>query len=370
MKKITISESQKISDFSQESSLALPAYVLEKDMHVCDAMKVIAAMPANPYFRLVFCGGTCLSKAYGILERMSEDIDYKVVPTDEALRLNPSARRTKLRAFADSVVAALVLGGFTGKEAVTRKSRDAGAANAINATYDSSYAKPESLRPELLIEMNYTNLVKPTQHKQVGLLLDRLTIKGYATPFSLECVSLEEALAEKLISFPRRLGKQMADQLEEGDKGPKIFDDKFLEESLDWSISLVRHIFDVKILLEKHPELLSDIDGFGELLAIVIKKDALDFKNKHADFIEDPVSELHSAIVFAKSSKKLRSQYETFVADMVYGDAKPSYDIAVTHFEAVLDAVLNTPSLKNAIATRPVVPHAPAPRQSQGGPSR
>ena len=43
----------------------------------------------------VFCGGTSLSKGYGLIQRMSEDIDFKLVlPTG----WNPSQTRRELRA--------------------------------------------------------------------------------------------------------------------------------------------------------------------------------------------------------------------------------------------------------------------------------
>lgn len=114
MKKISDLDAQKLADFVLESPSGLPAYVLEKDMHVCDAMKILAAMPANPMFRLVFCGGTCLSKAYGILERMSEDVDFKVVPTQAALSLSKTRRTKALRDFRHGVITALKAGGFVG----------------------------------------------------------------------------------------------------------------------------------------------------------------------------------------------------------------------------------------------------------------
>lgn len=370
MKKIADIDARKIYDFSQESSLGLPAYVLEKDMHVCDAMRIIEAMPANPYFSLVFCGGTCLSKAYGILERMSEDVDFKVVPNAAGLALGRSATRTQLRAFATTVAAALASGGFTGKGAVARRSNDEGECNTITVQYESAFEKPESLRAHLLIEMNYTTLVMPTQTNGVGLLLDRLKSVGYSKPLQLACVSLVEALAEKMILFPRRLGKQMAEQIPDGDPTPKTYDDKFLEEKLHWDKSLVRHIYDVNILLEKHPALLSNMDDFGRLLSEVVKKDAVDFKNKHADYIADPVKELQAAMAFAKTSKKLRDQYDKFVIDMVYGEAKPSYVDAVAYFESALNVVLTSSPFQKAISVSPVAAQIKPPKPSSGGPVR
>lgn len=53
---------------------ALTAAILEKDIHVTDALGALLTVPMpNAYF--VFCGGTNLSKAHHLIQRMSEDVD-------------------------------------------------------------------------------------------------------------------------------------------------------------------------------------------------------------------------------------------------------------------------------------------------------
>ena len=54
-----------------------PALV-EKDWYVVKALAAIAAVDAGD-FRLVFGGGTALSRAYRLTKRMSEDVDLKIV---------------------------------------------------------------------------------------------------------------------------------------------------------------------------------------------------------------------------------------------------------------------------------------------------
>lgn len=96
MRRLPDRDIERIQDFSAEAAISLPSYALEKDYHVLEAMRLIVQVPPNSNFRLVFCGGTCLSKAYGALERMSEDVDFKVVPTTAGAALS----RTKRREFA------------------------------------------------------------------------------------------------------------------------------------------------------------------------------------------------------------------------------------------------------------------------------
>jgi len=53
--------------------LGRPAHLLEKDVWVVWALQVLFASPIADH--LVFKGGTSLSKAYGVIDRFSEDVD-------------------------------------------------------------------------------------------------------------------------------------------------------------------------------------------------------------------------------------------------------------------------------------------------------
>ncbi len=61
------------------------AGALEKDVHLTEVLRALKLVETED-LELVFCGGTSLVKAYGYLNRMSEDIDIKVV--------NQSSRNT------------------------------------------------------------------------------------------------------------------------------------------------------------------------------------------------------------------------------------------------------------------------------------
>jgi len=53
--------------------LGRPAHLLEKDVWVVWALQVLFESPVGDH--LVFKGGTSLSKAYGVIDRFSEDVD-------------------------------------------------------------------------------------------------------------------------------------------------------------------------------------------------------------------------------------------------------------------------------------------------------
>ena len=52
---------------------------IEKDLHVVRAIRAETSIDASP-FTLVLGGGTALARAHKIVRRMSEDVDFKIVP--------------------------------------------------------------------------------------------------------------------------------------------------------------------------------------------------------------------------------------------------------------------------------------------------
>lgn len=64
-----------VNDYSQEFGIA-PQFV-EKDYYVVKVLSEISKIN-YPDLKIVFSGGTCLSKAYHKIQRFSEDIDFRV----------------------------------------------------------------------------------------------------------------------------------------------------------------------------------------------------------------------------------------------------------------------------------------------------
>jgi predicted nucleotidyltransferase component of viral defense system len=78
MKTITTQEHDHIIEVRNAGLTSLPPGIFEKDLLITEVLQTIAATN-NKDIQLVFCGGTCLSKAHGLTQRMSEDIDFKVI---------------------------------------------------------------------------------------------------------------------------------------------------------------------------------------------------------------------------------------------------------------------------------------------------
>ena len=67
------------------------AGALKKDVHLTEVLRGLKLVETED-LKLVFCGGTSLVKAYGYLNRMSEDIDIKVV--NQSSRNTPAIRQS------------------------------------------------------------------------------------------------------------------------------------------------------------------------------------------------------------------------------------------------------------------------------------
>ena len=140
---------------------------------------------------------------------------------------------------------------------------------------------------------------------------------AYEKATLVECISLEEVLVEKLISFPRRLASLI---------------DK---ESDHWDHALVRHLYDVFRIRSIVPDALEDKEKLGRVLHKVIAQDAVEFPN-HVQFIDDPRDALMRALDHARTSSDIRGDYKAFCIDMIYGIDIPSFDQALNLFQDTL----------------------------------
>jgi hypothetical protein len=111
MRSLTESQFQDILDGDQVGLFGrLPLPMIEKDIHLTDLLSRLAYLEVrhgnfqglkdgqttiDDGVRLVFCGGTSLSKAHGVIERMSEDVDIKVmlVDPDSSVDIGDGRRR-------------------------------------------------------------------------------------------------------------------------------------------------------------------------------------------------------------------------------------------------------------------------------------
>ena len=269
-------------------NLPSPALV-EKDWHVVQALAAISAA-ASDGLSLVFGGGTALGRAYGLLSRMSEDIDLRIVG-------DKATSRSALKRMRAEISAALVAQGFEVEGHVAVKQNDR------YVRYDLPYAPIMAgegvLRPEIKIEVASFPVRRAPVVLAVRSFCAEAAKREYEVP-AIPCVSLEETAAEKFVALTRRTGETFA--------GGSPDD------------TLVRHLYD-----------LTRLDGrYDANDCAVLTKESIeaDVARGYDAYKADPFDETQRTVERMASDTNVRADFDALMAGMVYGE-KPSFDEAM-----------------------------------------
>lgn len=199
--------------------LSLRSTFVEKDYYVTYLLKIITNF-FHEDFSLIFSGGTALSKAHKLIERFSEDVDFKVNYIKETLS------RKELSEFKVSLKNYLETNGFI----ITDEKASIGNKHFyFELEYPSVYTKDENLRPYILLEIN---LKKPNLLpvcRAVSSLINEISPNALPEVENIYCVNPMETAAEKLSAITWRVFNRIRD------------DEKY-------NPIIVRHIYDLAIL--------------------------------------------------------------------------------------------------------------------------
>lgn len=268
--------------------LPSPALV-EKDFYVVRALAAIAAVDAAP-LRLVFGGGTALSRAHRVIRRMSEDIDLRIVSDGRP-------GRGVLRRLRDVITDTLLAADFVfdpGDEAY-RKSGNESRYTIYRLPYRPLTAGEGALRPAIQIETAVWPLRRPSIDLPVISFVAEALQRPPEVPV-IACASLVETAADKFVALTRRAGAELAG-LTEPDP------------------ALVRHLHDLHAL-RAH----CDPREVAALAADIMRADAEAYGNQFPAYRADPPAETMRAVDGLAHSDAYRRRYEEFERLMVYGD--------------------------------------------------
>jgi Nucleotidyl transferase AbiEii toxin, Type IV TA system len=278
--------------------------LVEKDLHVVRTIAVIAAIDATP-FALVFGGGTALARAHKLVRRMSEDVDFKIVPKPAA-PISRNGLRRALGALRDRVTSALLAAGFAfdSEDEDVTWSRDDNHYTVWHLPYDGSSAVGDALRTTIKIELTYAPLRQPP----VTLPVSSFVTEAMGRPpdvAGIGCVGLTETAAEKLVGLTRRTAMDLAG-LTRGPMDP----------------TLVRHIYDLHAMRD-----LVDAATVANLAADIAAADAVEFRNQYPAYYANIDGETRKALTALQTDAIHRRRYDDFLSAMVYGE-KPKFDEA------------------------------------------
>lgn len=134
--------------------LGLQPAIIEKDYYVARVINSLAVIE-DENFSLIFCGGTCLAKSHKVVQRMSEDIDFKIKYKHSAQTISKSKFSNILRSFKKQISTALHSLSLSVENVV---SRNEGRYYKAELKYNSVFATPSILRPHLLVEFSISDV--------------------------------------------------------------------------------------------------------------------------------------------------------------------------------------------------------------------
>src|SRR3990167_8031994 len=247
----------------------LPAAVIEKDYYVTQTIHALSNIESE-CFRLVFAGGTCLAKAHKIVNRMSEDIDFKIeIKKDN--NFSRSRLIKELKEFRSKMKSSLIVPGLTVSEDLVCNE---GKYQRVILKYPCSSQINSTLRPDLLLEFTLSDIRFSIENLSVKTIIESVLkeITLFSSP-QTQCVSIGETAIEKWVGLTRRI---------------------------------------IAIEREYHH------DDFVTLAKSIVNNDAKQFKNQNPENSADPSAEISRPLTLLKNKPLWKKRYQEFIETMVY----------------------------------------------------
>ena len=291
-----------IKQYSIESGI--PLQFLEKDVY---AMKILALLSKinYPNIKILFTGGTCLSKAYGKIKRFSEDLDFCVATSI------PFSRKEKSN-FRKYIITEINKNdNFTVLEPIT--ATDKSSFFSFEVEYNKRFDTSSNLRKNIKIEFKFENPILPIHNCKIQSFIHKY-INDEAT--NLDCINIIEIVANKFSALLwRTYIKDRTKPLYSKENDPTI----------------IRHLYDIAILKKE-----IKTSEFTEILKAIYAKDngRGGIKNKYtlSEFAKVIYDKLNNDALFKK-------EYLDFVDTMCYSQEKLSFEDALVNFKNIIEYI-------------------------------
>ena len=246
----------------------------------------------------VFSGGTSLSKAYSLIQRFSEDLDFKVLLPEAGIR------RPERRDYRNAIVDAIradddwILGDDD--VAVADESRFF----RCSVGYPTTVAVARALRPRLKLEVSLRSPLLPPEERTLQSFVSQAQAEDPELR-RIPCVAPAETAADKLSVLTWRV----------------------LDPEARHDATLVRHLYDLAAL-EQHA---IEHEGFPGLLRRLLDADATRGDATPEVAALSAAGRLASAIEILDGEPQHETNYRAFVLAMCYGneDETPAFEDAL-----------------------------------------
>lgn len=298
--------------------LSIPAVYVEKDYWVTFILRNLSRSDYKE--RLIFKGGTALSKAHKLIRRFSEDIDLAAHLPD----FSGNQIKNYIRDAETQLTKGLTyLPGHPGesKHGSFRKTWF-----EYPRQMDGEFAQAS---PFLLLEINAFTTPEPYSLMPVSTLIaesldmigrpDLVQEFGLAA-FEVNVLNIERTVAEKIMGLVRASREENA------------------EEQLK---AKIRHIYDL-CLIRRDAKYAGLFTGDALLSMLKVVEDADRQQFRHAgSWLDSP---LHETVIFSDAAsiwKKIRGEFHTRFAPLVYDGDIPEDDEVISLLDAICTQLRN-----------------------------
>lgn len=290
--------------------LAVDPSFVEKDWH---AMRLVAAIAGLEHggMRPVFAGGTSLSKAFGLIKRFSEDLDFRMALPEA------DVGRGERRAYRKLAIETIRANEDWTIEDDDVQSRNQSQFFSCLVRYAENFALSSALRPYIKLEMTF---LSPAVQAKEGSVSSFVSQARNDPPEAegILCIDPVETAADKLSALTWRVLSRQRDS--ENDDP-----------------TLIRHLHDLAAL-----EAIAASDPiFPELLKATFSQD-VDRGGVSSGRDDMTAREQFSAALNSiVGDSEYRREYEQFVVAMSYAaeDETPSFDEALQAIRRLGDQI-------------------------------
>lgn len=174
--------------------------VIEKDYYVTEALRIIAITAPD---KIIFKGGTSLTKGWNLIQRFSEDIDIFLDPQAFQPPLGKNAINRELKKLRDAVAAHSAL-TFLDQESRTI----GGFGRSDYFSYPQRFGGPGEVPGRVLVESGTASGREPTAMIELRSYLGQFLVENGATlnaedeaPFSLPLLHFRRTFVEKMFAI-------------------------------------------------------------------------------------------------------------------------------------------------------------------------
>jgi predicted nucleotidyltransferase component of viral defense system len=305
-------DSSLFADVADTIGLGNPA-IVEKDYYVVQLLQLISGLELE-YHKIVFSGGTALSKSDVDINRMSEDLDIKLVPNFKFRRkssLNKMTERQKIIQSVENLIEKSWQ--FTVEESPIIF--DNGTFVRFDIKYPQVYKIAPFLRPYIKLELIEYPLQTRAVFRDISSIYSQ-QLKNSAEIEKMRCCSVIETQAEKIVSLTRRVARE--------------------ERGIDIG-AIIRHIYDTCII-QKVVDI--DLKQLAKLVQNVVDLDRHMAGEQHKEFFDDPYKEMLFALDSLENNGEYKERFEKYVSSVSYSNIPLSWWIAVSDFNSLAKRVI------------------------------